>query len=532
MARLVSTVAVAEQVPSSFPRGLTVERSLYAACVVAAAFLRFSNLDGHPLGLREASNAWPAWVTAAGIGPVPPASELSTSALLFSLQWLLFWLGGGVSDAAARWPAAAIGTALVALPWALRPVFGRTSALVLAALLATDPLLVGLSRVADGAIVSAFCALLTFIALARMGPRARASLGASPRVPAWTLPAAAAGLLLVSGSLAWGLMVVLGAAAMAVDRIRESLLGARSAWRASRDRPSLLGLVAVALGTGLVAATAGLAQWEGLPSVSMSLTAWLRAWQSDPGIAGAAAELVRDMVRSQPLLVVMPLLGVVSASTSGGWAQRRRWLLPLLPVAVAGVLAVGQAGALGSRLPLVLALTLTSALASEAFLQRIGGLLRHRTAGAFARGWTVIAAMGLLVLLTVRGAVAAERAAPASPGSRLLAREVAALCAWRPAGPCRIEVVASPWLDPVLAWSLRGFGGVRWVLSPAPAREGVALPLIIAPADTADGLGHGAPHGWTTPYVGSQFSLGVPPRPGGRVVLWFPREQTPPEPRG
>src|SRR5262245_17525527 len=184
---------------------LTVERVLYGLCLATAGALRFHDLGGQSLEHGEAAAVWPAWITATtGAGPLDSAAELPTSALVFSMHWLVFWFTGVADDAVSRWPAAAFGTALVLLPWSLRSALGRTSALILSGILAIDPLLVSLSRMAQGPIASAFCALLVLCSLARRVQRESQTTG---KRPPWHIrearAAIAIGLLCVSGPQAW-----------------------------------------------------------------------------------------------------------------------------------------------------------------------------------------------------------------------------------------------------------------------------------------------------------------------------------------
>jgi hypothetical protein len=96
---------------------------------------------------------------------------------------------------------------------------GRSAALILAGILAIDPLLVGASRTADGAILSAFCAVLVaVVCFARVGPGAPTD-AAGPR-PRRGPAAIAIGLLLVSGTLAWSFLVLLATAALGWRRYR------------------------------------------------------------------------------------------------------------------------------------------------------------------------------------------------------------------------------------------------------------------------------------------------------------------------
>lgn len=506
---------------------LTVERMLYGACLMTAAALRFRDLGADPLQRSEAATVWPAWVTAmTGAGPALPSSELPTSALLFSLDWLVFWLAGGGNDAMARWAPAIVGTGLVLLPWALRPIIGHTSALMAAGILAIDPMLVSLSRRAEGAMLSAFCGFLVFVAFARLGEVRRGVPSAAPRPLVFgAFPAIALGLLLVSGPEGWSFLV-LGAVVVVSTWTRGRPTNPGPIWGAlASGGDSAARLIGIALVTAFVAATAGLAQWESLGAVSTSLTAWMRNWGNHRP-ASATADLIVGLAGSQPLLLVLPIAGLLS-----GWASRdqvtlRHMHLMTIPVLAAILLAVGQARAWAGPVPLVLALALAAAHACGELVRRFplqqGGSPRRAVLG-----WIVWLAIGLLVLVTIRSAVVGYqtwRPGVALPGVSLLARDVAILCAWRAEASraCRIDIVARPWPDPLLAWNLRDFTGLRWVLSPSLDLDAAGPPLIIAPAGSGGGE-RTAPLALPSRYVGSAYRTDGA-LPYDQIVLWVPRE--------
>src|SRR5262245_58113544 len=122
---------------------LSVERLLYGAALVMGIWLRLWSLGTQPLSPWEASNSWPAWLTANGLtvanAPTP------NSALFYDLQWLLFWTGIN-SDSGARFVSAVAGIFMILLPWWWRGFLGRRVALVLAFLIAIDSWLLGFSR--------------------------------------------------------------------------------------------------------------------------------------------------------------------------------------------------------------------------------------------------------------------------------------------------------------------------------------------------------------------------------------------------
>ncbi|OUC09115.1 hypothetical protein RY27_04835, partial [Litorilinea aerophila] len=237
-----------------------MEQGAFGVCLLVALGLRLAGLSLLPLTPLEAANAWPAWLTAAApagltgemLAPLWPASPL-----LHTLQAALFWLAGG-SDAQARgWPALA-GAGLVLVLWPLRPLLNRRApvALVAALWVAIDPWLVALSRLADGALLSLTLAMLVLAGIYRLAE------GPDSQRRAWLWgTGVAAGLLLVSGPLAWCFVPVIVAWVWLN----------RQVWA----RPSQVARVAGPAGVaGVLAATGCLAWPQGLQLLGRSLTAW------------------------------------------------------------------------------------------------------------------------------------------------------------------------------------------------------------------------------------------------------------------
>ncbi len=146
--------------------GITLEGLLFGATVAMGAGIRFFGLAAQPLSPPEAANAWLAWLQVSGLAdPVlVEGVEGPASALLHSLQMLLFWLVGG-GDGPARIIPVLAGIGLVVAPWFWRLWLGRTVALILSLLIAIDPWLVAFSRRADGTMLSLllFTLLLTLL---------------------------------------------------------------------------------------------------------------------------------------------------------------------------------------------------------------------------------------------------------------------------------------------------------------------------------------------------------------------------------
>jgi hypothetical protein len=111
-------------------------------------------------------------------------------------------------------------------------------------------------------------------------------------------------------------------------------------------------------------------------------------------------------------------------------------------------------------------------------------------------------------------------------GIRLLSQDVAAICSGRGGATtsCRIDIVASPWLDPLLAWYLRD-ATTRWVLSPPGETRDGGHRLLVTPADPEDAEGGGWARLLPAHYVGSQYRTGGSGLAARNVVLWVPRER-------
>ncbi len=141
--------------PRAFgPPWLTVESALYISLVLGAAALRFCALGSQPLQEQEARLALDAWRFCTG----GAASIGGHSPLLFHGTALLYALFGA-SDYVTRVIPALAGTAMVGLPYLLRPYLGRRAALICAAMLALSPSFVFFSRQLDGGILASAAGL-------------------------------------------------------------------------------------------------------------------------------------------------------------------------------------------------------------------------------------------------------------------------------------------------------------------------------------------------------------------------------------
>ncbi len=150
-------------------RMVTLQRVAYATLIVIAFLLRVMNLDARPLAPTEAQTAAAAWEFLNG----KPIAEFS-SPLLFTLDWLAFFLFGAF-DLTARLLPAAASALLVLLPGLARAALGRAGALSAALLIAISPSLVFFGRYLDasGLAVGGMLAALILFWNFRATPRPR-----------------------------------------------------------------------------------------------------------------------------------------------------------------------------------------------------------------------------------------------------------------------------------------------------------------------------------------------------------------------
>ena len=116
----------------------------YTFILLVALGLRFVLLGYHPLNDYEASLALQALALSNG-----EQAALTGQAGYLALTTINFFVFGAFNFMALFWPAL-VGTLAVLLPSLFRPWLGRRTALLLAALIALDPVLIGASRTADG----------------------------------------------------------------------------------------------------------------------------------------------------------------------------------------------------------------------------------------------------------------------------------------------------------------------------------------------------------------------------------------------
>ena len=122
----------------------------YTFALLIALGLRFALIGQHPLNNVEASLALQALATGKG-----QAVSLSGEPGYLGLTALIFFIFGG-SDFWARFTPALIGSISILVPLLFRPWLGNRVSLLLAFLIALDPVLISASRAADGRVFALF----------------------------------------------------------------------------------------------------------------------------------------------------------------------------------------------------------------------------------------------------------------------------------------------------------------------------------------------------------------------------------------
>lgn len=348
-------------------RALTVEATLYIAVCLLALSLRLVAILSGPLTAAEAAQALPAYQLAQG-GALLSGS---TSPGLLSLQALGFWLFAA-NDAWARLPVLLL-TALYPLAfWWLRPLIGRVTAIVAAALLLISPVWVEAGTVGLGGGLSMvavlFCLGMAVQAFAQHDDR-------------WLLGSGAAlGLALACGGEGWQALL-LGALLLALEAAL------------ARRRPQVTGhqggLFAAGLGVSVaVFGTAALANPMGLQSVLDEAGAWVVPLLHPQPYALISQTLL--LLCYEPLLLLFALLTVALVPPTTTWRRLLYlWLVPAVLLTLAG----GRAGA-----GILLLLPAMAILAADA-LQRVYARLRRIENGVLLQG------LGAAMVLIVYGYV-------------------------------------------------------------------------------------------------------------------------------
>ena len=191
---------------------MTWEQLLQAVLLTFAAILRLGNLGQTPLSPAEAENAWGAWQfwQPAISDQLPQISSAAWVTLTGLLTQLL-----GESDITMRLIPAIAGIGAVIAIARFQPFTGRMGGLVAAALLATSPLFISVSRTANGNSL----ALLSLIMVASLLLQFRQTED-SKTLP-WLVGWAAFGL--TTSPIFYTGMVAFGAALLLESRLGPSL---------------------------------------------------------------------------------------------------------------------------------------------------------------------------------------------------------------------------------------------------------------------------------------------------------------------
>lgn len=289
----------------------------WVAIAAVALGLRLINLDGAPLQPTESVLALDSWriLHHAGV-------QIAPTPLLIYLNALLFLILGS-SDAVARALPGLIGVAVALSPIFLRHRLGRTGALVAATVLATSPTLIFASRTVDPTILTLGLGMGLVLAAERyLRLRGGADLFAG---------AVLVGLLLLSGPLAYDLVVILVGFVMVYgsEDLRREWNGARAepdlpngddGWGhdLGRDvalsRPSrTLTRIAIILTATVTLVGTGLG--TNLEGMGLSLSAPLASWAASfSGVGAHQAWLFPALLLGyEPAALVFGIVGIVLA---------------------------------------------------------------------------------------------------------------------------------------------------------------------------------------------------------------------------
>lgn len=509
----------------------TMEAWAYVLLGCYSAGTRLIGLGTAPLAGSAARDAMWAWEQARGLAL--PATAVPNSALLFSLQMLVFWVGGHATETLARLAPALAGIALVFMPLLLRKELGAIGALAASALLALSPSLTAIARSADGIGLALPLAALTAISIWRWQ-------SAQP-APGLQVAALAAG-----SGLACGPEYIASIVALAIT----SLLIAPQSLR--QWSPVLRsGRWWLAVGLALTASSTAFLQYPaGLAAAGDGWGAWLAAWLAPQGTTSFFTPLL-TAVLYDPLAIG---LGVIGATTAARRIPAARCLSIVSLVVVAISLVDPQRRAIDEG-GLVIVISLRAAFAMNWFFAAdwsgkraqicavhacclfavccilylvLGGIATGSTGAIGQTGWGLLSVLGvvfaILWLVTAlvgswwdwqiarRGALAgfvltalvwttasgsaliSTRAGSAvelltgesiSPHIRLL-EETATQVSLRARGSstdAEIVVLGPP--SGALAWALRDFANVRYTNSLSAT---ITAPIVITPGEIVDPL--------------------------------------------
>ena len=269
---------------------------LYGLAFLAALGFRLIQLGATPLTDSEATLAMQALQIARGASPLlgtQPAYVLFTSIFFAVIEGTSFM---------ARFVPALAGSALVFAPYFFREKLKPRPALILAFLLAIDPGLVALSRLASGTILAVTFALFAW----GMWNNRRL-------IPAGIF----AGLALLSGTSLWAGLLTVGISWLFIQGL-ESRASTEPAADAPQPkittyelRPAILSLIITIVlgGTLFFLAPNGLSAW--LSSLPVYLQGWLTPSAMTPG------RILFTLIAYEPLGVFLAVLSLIRGYRTG-----------------------------------------------------------------------------------------------------------------------------------------------------------------------------------------------------------------------
>lgn len=498
-------------------RTLTVETSLYLVICAASLAVRLLAISGAQLTLSEATQALPAYRLAQGSGGVAAAGGVSPG--LLSLQALAFWLFAD-NDAWARLPVVLLTAAYPLAFWLLRPVLGKTTAVVAAALLLVSPVWVEAGALGLGGEVSMVAFLFALglavqavvrdeerwldgagialgLALAA-GTEGWAALGLAALILSFLARRASGGQALLPPrrwrrlGLAAGLCVLLlGTAGTCHPMGLQMVLDQAVRWAVTLAQRQPL---ALPIQTLLLACYEPLLLFLGMLTVALVPPSFV--WRRSLYLwAGLALFLtLASGERGGGVLLLLPALAILAAEALAGLARRLRQL-PLsgllqavgaiVVLAVYGYIALAGFAVQGQLAYLVLAVTAVGI--GGALL----GLVAVRQSGALALALLTLAAVMVLgsyqVAATWHGAWQ-RRSLPqelthgtvSDANLADLAADIESISWSRTGAPSEVHITIEDEAGALVAWYTRDLGNASWVRK-APADAAALCILTVLP---------------------------------------------------
>ncbi len=291
---------------------LTPESMVYLAILLLAVLLRFVHLGRPAMNDHEAGLALQALKWAAGESPL-----LSGEPGYLSLTAALFFVFRSTEFLARFWPALA-GSLVVLLPLFIRESFGKLTALILAFLLALDPILIAGSRSAEGSML----ALLGLLAGLGFWFKKRAVLSGF-----------CLGVAFLGGPGVWFGTLALVIVLMIFRKASKQGFSEAQLWQPSGKE--LLLVVAAAMTTLTVTSTLFFTYPRGLSAIGASFAEFPSSWESADGMTVSGVLIAWS-------LTLLPLILIAGISVIDGFIRgdkRVKWLAVWALVALLLVVA-------------------------------------------------------------------------------------------------------------------------------------------------------------------------------------------------